>query len=213
MADQFTYSILQYTHSLLLNEYVNVGIVFSFPNERKIHFEHGNLNRVKCLYPDFEPALFNEVVKNIKTKLIPHADNLFESNNQNTFKQKLNFLLLPDSSALQFTEPFISVDTFNDIPQTVDAFSKLILPTNQVDREEHSHNEQYILRKFTDPIVKRNIPIDTRLGKNRLLTAKGISLNFDYAWKNGVTHLVKPISFDLTSERFVQEKAITYRGI
>jgi hypothetical protein len=213
MADQFTYSILQYQHSLLLNESVNVGIVFSFPGESKIYFVPGNLNRVKCLYPDFDPSLFNTIVKGIKTKLIPNADSLFDTNNQNTFKQQLNALLIPDSSALQFSDPFVSVDTFNDIEKTIDAFSKMILPGNQPEKEdEFIHNEQYILRRFTESIERRNIPVNTRLGRNRKLETKGFTLSFDYAWRNGVTHLIKPVSFDLTSARFIQDKAILHVG-
>lgn len=213
MADQFTYSILQYKHSLLLNESVNVGIVFSFPGNRKIYFVSGNLNRVKCLYPDFDPGLFNLIVKGINTKLIPNADSLFETNNQNTFKQQLNALLIPDSSALQFSEPFVSVDTFKDIEKTIDAFSKIILPGNQFEKEEeHAHDEQYIIKRFTESIERRNIPINTRLGKKRRLSDKGFTINFDYSWKNGVTHLIKPVSFDLTSERFIQDKAFLHVG-
>lgn len=213
MADQFTYSILQYKHSLLLNESVNVGIVFSFPNEKQIHFVSGNLGRVKCLYPDFDPNLFNIVIKNIKTKLAPATDNLFDSQNKNTFKQQLSSLLLPDSSALQFTEPFVSVDTFKNIHETIDSFSKVILSANQADKEEeNSHNEQYILKLFTDSIERRKIPVSTRLGRNRQFSAKGFTLNFDYSWKNGVTHLIKPVSFDLKGERWVQEKAFLHVG-
>jgi hypothetical protein len=39
-----------------------------------------------------------------------------------------------------------------------------------------------------------------------------VHLNFDYAWKNGTTHLIKPISFDLKEERDIQIKSIQYFG-
>jgi hypothetical protein len=37
-------------------------------------------------------------------------------------------------------------------------------------------------------------------------------LKFDYAWKNGTYHLIKPISFDLKEEREIQSKSVQYYG-
>lgn len=212
MAKQFTYSILQYRHSLLLNESVNVGIAFSFPDERKIHFIAGSLNRVKSLYPDFDPTIFNEVVRGIKSKEIPQADNLFETNFRNTFRQQLNTLLLLDSSALQFTEPFVAIESFTDRERTIATFSNLILPNLQTLKRQPPHSEQYIIKQFTESIRRRNIPIETRMGRDRKLQAKGITMNFDFSWKNGITHLVKPISLDLKLGKDIQDKAVKYLG-
>lgn len=213
MTGQFTYSILQYRHSLLLNESVNVGIVFSFPDERMIRFVSGNLNRVKCLYPDFNPTFFNIVVKGIKAKVVPESDNLFYNHNLESFKQQLNQLLIADSSALQFTEPIVALNTFKEHNNTVEAFSKLLLPDSQTTKEEVAvHNEQYILKRFTELIKSRNIPIETRMGRDKKLQAKGFTLTFDYVWKNGVTHLVKSISLDLKLGREIQDKAVRYLG-
>ena len=60
MNTQFEYSVLQYKHSPSLGEAINIGLLFSFPRENKIHFVIGNTNRLKCVYPNFDTSIFNK---------------------------------------------------------------------------------------------------------------------------------------------------------
>jgi hypothetical protein len=41
---------------------------------------------------------------------------------------------------------------------------------------------------------------------------KHIELKFDLAWGKGQTHLIKPLSFDLSEEKSIQDKSATNYG-
>jgi hypothetical protein len=210
MANQFTYSVLQYKHSLLLNETVNVGIVFYFPNEDKTYFYIGDIQRVKCLYPNFDASILNTITKDIKNRLGSPKHDLFTNQ---TFSEYLNTILLPDATSLQFSESFTATDAFEDTKKTMEEFCRLLLPNNQVAKEvTYSHDENYLLKKLTDSIVKKDIVIAHRMHRNKVIEAKGVKVNFELAWRNGVMHLIKPISFDLKQERDIQNKSVQYFG-
>src|SRR5262249_31307618 len=134
MNQQFTYSILQYKHSLALGESVNVGLVFSFATEDKIYFVPGDTKRLKCLYPDFDPFIFSQLTKAIQKRISekPNANSLFaELFNQPLRDYIKSDLLIEDSSAFQFSEVFFAVNAFENSKKAIDEFSKLLLPKSE----------------------------------------------------------------------------------
>lgn len=212
MTEQFTYSILKYQHSQLLGESLNVGVLFSFDQDAKLYFVAGNPQRVKAVYPEFDANIFQSIAKSIKYKVAQSAKiELFR--NKYILKDYINTILLPeDSSALQFSEIYAAVNSLGSNQRAVDEFARLLLPSVETKKEEVKHNEGFILKKFTDSIIKRNITIDHRMRRDYPIKIKGVHLNFDLSWKNGIVHLVKPISFDLKEEREILQKSVTFFG-
>lgn len=218
MNEQFIYSVLQYKHSLALGESLNIGVLFSFPNENKIYFVAGNTQRLKCVYPNFDSVIFTKISRSIKLKV----DNYNSANNplyniENlSFKDYINSKILPeDSSSLQFTDPFVVTNDFKNSKKAIDEFSKILLLNTEEKSDEHKHNEQYIIKNYSDRLVRKvnNIKLDTRLRRDYQINTKKASLSFDIAWKNEtLLHLVKPISFDLTDEHHIQDKAVRFWG-
>lgn len=188
MTFPFDYSILRYNHSQVLGESLNVGILFSFEHEHKLHFVAGNLQRVKAVYPEFDTSLFQSIVKNIKFKVAQRVNNdLFPE--KYSFKEFITRFLLPeDASALQFSDPYTAVNTLGSSEKIIDEFSKIWLPEAEVRKEEIRHNETFILRKFTDSIASQQINIDHRMSRNQVIQIKGVKLNFELSWKNGIVH-------------------------
>jgi hypothetical protein len=136
MPTPFTYSILQYRHSLVLGEAINVGILFQFPDEEKFEFVSGNAYRLKAIYPDFDQSVYNYLIKSIEKKLKQDNSDLFKfSNSKSNLKEYIHTSLLSeDASVLQFREPIkvlSNKDNFGQddrIEKIVDEFSKLLLP-------------------------------------------------------------------------------------
>jgi len=222
MNKTFTYSILQYKHSFLLREAVNVGIIFYFPNEDKFQFVAGNHHRVKSIYPDFDYVIYNRIIRRIKNRLKSYFD-IFEqqTNKTKSFKEYLNTnILAEDATALQFTEPLVSVDTFNDINHTVKTFSELLLPGIITENViENKHNEQFLLKTYLGYILQKDNQAENKISKNKIIKYGGLVLNFDYYWKlrqrkakNKTTNLVKPVSFDLKETSEIQRKSVEYFG-
>jgi hypothetical protein len=213
MNNQFKYSILKYSHSLLLGESLNLGILFSFDEGSDVRFMAGNPQRVKSIYPSFDPTIFQTIVKGIKQKLDngPSPHTLFPRNSPAT--ELIQTYLLPeDSTSFQFTEPFTAVNSFGEPEKVMEEFSKVLLPDVEVRKEENRHNESFLLRRYVDYMTGRNINIEYRMRKNQLIQIKGLKMNFELSWKNGIVHLIKPISFDLKQESDIQNKSAQFFG-
>src|SRR5215831_9548468 len=116
MNASFTYSVLQYHHSLLLGEAINVGILFQFPNEERIEFVSGNAHRLKSIYPDFDQTVYNYLIKSIEKKLIDVNGSVFSNViSKNDFKKYINTSILPeDATVLQFKDPVTALNTIGE---------------------------------------------------------------------------------------------------
>lgn len=217
MTNQFTYSILQYKHSLIFGESVNIGILFSFPSEDKVQFVFGDTKRIKCLYSDFDISIVNQITRNIKSKIgeiREQRNSLFSFDR--TFKDGINSLLIEDSSSLQFSSPFVAVSVHDNTQEIIEEFSKILLPTaTEEKKEDNKHNESYIIKRYTDVLSRKikNSKLEHRLRKDYTIKTNNVTLNFDIGWKNEtLLHLVKPISFDLKEEDHIQDKSVRFWG-
>ena len=222
MSDHIYYSILQYKHSIVAGESLNVGILFSFPKIERVVYVSGNLKRIKSLYPDFDihlPLKINSSINEKLIKLQSTESNLFSkpiiytARSEDSLKDYIKRnILLEDASSLQFSDPKAAVNIFKDIQKTIDEYCRIFLPESELKKNVHKHNENFILKQFSEQITKKNIVIEHRFIRNKLVETSGVNLNFDFAWQNGITHLIKPISFDLTEEREIQTKSVQYYG-
>lgn len=219
MSKSFTYSILQYHHSFVLGEAINVGILFQFPDEERLEFVAGNATRLKAIYPDFDQTVYNYLVKSIERKLIDSNGSIFSGSiSKSDFKKYINSSILPeDATVLQFREPSVALNTIGDYSKVVDEFSKLLLPGIIVKKPEITrHNEHFLIKKFVGYISEKNKAVEKKLVKNAIIQAKVkdtfVELKFDYSWQNGSTNLIKPLSFDLSDEQSIQNKSSQYLG-
>jgi hypothetical protein len=212
MNKSFTYSILKYHHSQLQGELLNVGVLFSFNEGRELHFVTGNLQRLRSVYQEFDNTYISLITKNIKDKLKVRQDgNLFSPDIP--LKDYVSQILLPeDSTALQFSSFYTAIISTATTQAIIDEFSLALLPSMESKKEENRHNEAFILRKYTDFIIGKNINIDHRMRKNHPIQIKGVKLNFELSWKNGIVHLVKPLSFDLKEGQDILNKSATFLG-
>lgn len=213
MSTPLTYSILRYRHSQALGESLNVGVLFSFGSEYPLHFVTANTQRIKAAYPDFDNTIFQSFTKSLRQKLgLYKQSDLFPEDKRSFSEYIVGSLLPEDSSALQFSEPLDVVNPFQTTQQAIEEFSRVLLPDSEVKKEANRHNESFILKKFTDSVTSRNINIEHRMSKNKLIEIKGVSLNFELSWRNGISHMIKPISFDLKEAGDIQSKSATYFG-
>lgn len=215
----FTYSVLQYHHSLWLGEAINVGILFQFPREEKIEFVAGNAYRLKAIYPDFDQTVYNYLIKSIEKKLIEVNGSIFSGiASKSDFKKYIHSSILPeDATVLQFKDPVSAVNTIGEPKKVIEQFSKLLLPGIITKKSEIiRHNENFLIRKYVSYIFEKDKSVDKKLERNKTLKANvnqtEIELKFDLAWVNGSTNLVKPLSFDLSDEQSIQNKSTQFFG-
>jgi len=106
-AGTYHHALLQYRHSQILGEVMNIGLIAYFPSHKQLTFLHPeNLNRLQCAYHIIPEktilgyfSAFSERVEEFNAN-----PELFPDNNINgSFQEFVEKEFLPaDSSALQF---------------------------------------------------------------------------------------------------------------
>ncbi|NJK96580.1 MAG: DUF3037 domain-containing protein [Bacteroidales bacterium] len=217
MNKQLIYSILQYKHSPVLREAINIGILFYFPDqEKKIHFHFTDATRLRSIYKDFDIRYFNTILKIIRINIEQYSDHIYATSLQTSnFKKFINdFLLKEDDSALQFSEIQYAINSFSNVEKTVEAFIHLLLPLSEKkDHEVIKHDERFILKKFRTRLLSIKPELDGHLKKDVEITTEEVSLKFEFAWKNGSLNLVQPLSFDLLDKHAIQKKQLNFAVI
>jgi hypothetical protein len=128
MSNTFAYIILQYCHSILTREAINVGVLFKFSNENEIRISLKETDMLHLLYREFDKKTFDLALEFISDGITKY--NLEQS--ETNFKLDQNFTefirnkLKWQDSLLQFTDPFISV-AINDNQSTIDYYTKMLL--------------------------------------------------------------------------------------
>ncbi|HEV2480666.1 MAG TPA: DUF3037 domain-containing protein [Puia sp.] len=213
MNKSFTYSILKYRHSLLLEESLNLGLLFHFPDESTLHFIVGDEERIKAVYPNFDTSFFHALTRAFKRKL----DSKLVPGDRPApiyLKEYIQKILLPeDATALRFSEPATAVYHHGSPEKAIESFRRLFLPDHHsLKPEEQRHNEGYLIKKFAELISLRHVNIDRKMKKNRIVEENKLKITFDLSWQNGIEHLVKPVSFDLLHEQDIQDKSVRFFG-
>jgi len=214
MNNLFTYSVLQYKHSLVLGESINVGILFAFPDEKKVEFVYGNSTRLKAIYPHFDTTLFGHLLKNVENKIRQRSNEVFfeDSFNRGIVEFIHTQILREDSTTLQFKEPIAVNNYSHSRENAVKEFSAILLPGIIQTKPIIRQTEDLIIKKFTRYIFDKKPELENRIERNPIISTENLSLKFDLAWQNGSLNIVKAISFDLLDKGSIQNKAVTNFG-
>lgn len=214
MTNYFTYSVLQYKHSLTLGESLNVGILFYFPEDNIFHFANGDGYRAKAIYPDFDNSLFNGYLKAIQLKIKKHIDIFNVKPNTNDFAKYIhNNILAEDAAGLIFREPVTVKNVFGDRNNIVNEYSKILLPGINIEKPiSIKHNENYIIKKFSGYVFGQDKALEAKFKKNETIKTDHINLKFDLTWHNNTYNYLKPINFDFSDDSSITNKAALYFG-
>jgi hypothetical protein len=209
MSSHLTYSVLQYKHSLVLGESLNVGILFYFHEEDFLVFVSGDGTRAKAIYPDFDNTLYNAYLKAIIAKVNLKVDLFNQEYIGSDFAKYIhNFILPEDAAGLVFSEPRFVKNESGDRSKAVDEYSKLLLPgINIVKPTIIKHNENYIIKQFNGYLFAKDKSLESRFIKDEIIQTKHFKIKFDLAWQKSSRNFIKTINFDFTDEVSLQNKA------
>ena len=221
----FTYALLQYHHSQILGEVLNIGLVAFFPAEQKLVFIYPEkLLRLRFAYPNLPERTIKSYLKYFEERVLDlnQHNNIFSSNHlEHSLERLLNEeFIAPDSSSLQFGNFKNAVLYTKDTRKIVDQLYNIYFSVFQVhDTNTGKVDESVLLKKYTS-YLKKLLPNDTALKDTKgvfldypIKTNDHIALKFDIAWEaSNKLHLVKPVSFDLLKADSIQRKAYQYFG-
>ncbi len=212
----FTYSLLRYVHSQTLGEIFNVGILFSFPEQRKVVFKYPKtLSRLKGLYKNFSESQIRAYLNGFHQKALDlsvYRDDtkLFQKEVSNTVPQDF---LIDDATALQFSEPALGFLNGKDINYVVNQYYRLYFSDYAGEKENvHRHDEAYIIKIFQESLKSKSRVAYHRFKKDVIVESNDTSLKFDLSWQNGSTNLIKTVSFDLSNNDNINDKSVLLYG-
>lgn len=212
----YKYSVLQYKHSAVLGESLNIGLLIYFEQNNSLFFTHSSrLARLKSVYENVSEKSIKYYLKQIKSnvfKLESSIDNFFISELDNSFESFISNYILPgDGSALQFSKIRNNFQYDKSNKQIID----YLVSTYLIETTESRANKDYALaQKFYENIKKELggvINPDLFQKNYKLKNDSGVEFRFNYAWQNKHWHLVKPLNFDLADAKNISEK--THRNI
>lgn len=214
MNKQLIYSILQYKHSPVLGEAINVGVLFYFPDEeKKLHFHLTDATRIKPIYKDFDSKYFNCILNIIKKNIEKYSGDIYAEKllNDNLKYFIHSYLLKNDDTALQFSDLHSVLNIYSNIEKTIEEYTKLLLPlTLKKEVLTIKYNETFIIRKFKTRLFDHNEELADKVTKNYVVKTDELNFKFDIAWQNGSLNLVHPLSFDLQDTQSIQRKTAEY---
>jgi hypothetical protein len=216
MNKTFHYSILRYRHSYLLQEEVNVGLLFFFEQEKLVRFLYpASLQRISSLYPDISLNLIKKYLKTFE-RAADRASADLQHKNSDLFKKEIksyidSHFISEDATALYFTE--LKSGSYKNTDETLKYYEDRFLSVYAKPEVRNYKDEKYILRKFTDAVRKRGAGVTSALQKNIQVSTDILSRTFEYGWKNHITHLITPVGFDLQHSESIKSKACEWQGI
>jgi hypothetical protein len=225
MNTTFSYSVLKYRHSILLNEILNVGLLFYFPEDKRILFSFPTkLNRISHLYQNINIA----TIKTVQAIFTSHCSRLnrewdFTANSlfkdvievERPFKKLINeIFLVEDASSLYFEDIKTGINV--GLKETISYYEKeyfscyedILINPNKKDEKYIEHKLKSTLRQT----LKDNqfSVYDISIDKN--IKTGLVSERFKYGWKNGGDKLISLIGFDLVEAESIQKKAYEWYG-
>ena len=220
----FQYALLQYHHSQLLGEVLNVGLVAYFPEHKRLEFIFPEkLIRLRYTYPEVPEKTIKSYFRYFQDRVVTlnKSPNLFyDQDLEHGLQQFLEKeFLAPDASSLQFGNYRNSVLYTQNIQQICDQLYNLYFSVFKIqDSTIKKIDESILLRKYKNQLSKftKNSSlneVDNLYFNYSIKPDSGASVKFDIAWKEDKnTHLVKPVSFDLQRPESIQRKAWQYLG-
>jgi len=225
----FTYSLLQYHHSQLLGEVLNIGLIAYFPDPGRLEFLYPEkLLRLKYAYPSVPEKTIKAYFKYFQVRIdeLNQQKNAFSDYDLD--KSLKTFLerefLQSDSSALQFGNYRTSVLYTTNIQHILNQLYNLYFSVFKIeDNSNRRIDEAHLLIKYKNLLKEglsdqapekslAGLKFDYDIHSESESIVKS-SYKFDVAWKDkNHIHLVKPVSFDLLRAETIERKAYQYFG-
>lgn len=206
----YTYATLRYIHDLSTGEFINVGVVLHAPSVcyfgAKLRHTHG---RLSATFPDLDTAAFRAsmriVERALRTLAAKHQkDGMFP---RETNAVALAVRVLPaDDSSLQWS-PLGSGVSKDPRQELEHLFTRLVAKYD--DKQGRRRSDDDVWRPIRDKLDEAKL--SDKLTPT-VIRGKVDELSFDHAWKNGIWHCYRAISFDLSDADSIKKKARQWNG-
>jgi hypothetical protein len=212
MKKKFYFSLLRYVYDPLTQEFVNIGVVVYSPANSFLRATFtSRYGRISRMFGRIDGASFRSTVSYIERKLTDVNERMTQGllfrDPKESLDSILNEVLPPDDTAIRFA--FGGVGMTEDLPQTLDELFRRYVVRYENPSEFAHRDENDVWKVFQEPLRVKRV-------YSQFVSKKITALNYEYeferSWKNGIWHLFEPVSFDLSDERSILEKASRWVG-
>lgn len=204
----YQYQILRYYPDVVAEEFINLGIVFFIPEERKLISKIlENSSRLRSLYPGIDAKFVNKLLRNIDKWLNTKGKELLDQldhKDYSSIDSITHSILSPNDSSLRFSDVRSGITLTMD--QTFEDMFIRYVSKFEKKHESHSQDDHKAWTEYKKVFEKYSIEKRIKKPEIKLKTAFS-EIEFDHGWKNGRWNFYKPISFDLATEENIRKKA------
>lgn len=210
----YSYVILRYVHDIGTGEFINVGVVLMAARgsyvKAKFKTAYG---RVKKAFPSVDSDVFRSRMKRLQTTFDRISDGDFNAKKPTTqesaapIEQLVHSVIRVDDSSLQWSS--VGSGLSQDLTATLAALFQRFVTKYDTELINAPRKDDDVWKHFRTELEKRNVLSHL---EEKVIAVADDSVKFEHAWKNGAWHCYEPLSFDLSSDSSIKEKAHRWLG-
>jgi hypothetical protein len=204
----YTYVLLRYRHDPLAGEFANVGVLLHASETRflgvKIRETAGP--RLARMFPGMSRRAFREALQSIKRSV----DSISSGGLLSSLGDASNYArrALPTDDSSFVWAPLGSGLTADPQLTLEKLYARFVAKYDGHDGYS-SRDDAAVWQPVHNLLIAREIA--DRL-KPKAISSPTFHVEFDHAWKNGAWHVYQPLSFDLTTDEHIRDKAAKWAG-
>ncbi len=213
MKEEFYFSILKFRYNQLIEESLNVGLIFYFPNSSQIAFRGTkDLRRIKKAYLDVDLANIKMYLGSFDSKAKAISKKAFSYAREPEVLINEHFLV-QNGSSLAF-DKVKRAPIWRDYKRTIDHFTSIYLIDKVPSvKESKRHDESHLRASFHGLLNKTAGERDwsklIRRDKRQLKSTR-VNIQVNEFWQNGTTNLIKPFALDLDTSEGIEQKSFAF---
>jgi hypothetical protein len=212
MKEKFYFSLLRYVYDPLTQEFVNIGVVLYSPGSRFLRATFtSRYGRISRMFGRIDGASFRATVGYIERKVSETNERisrgLLFSDPKESLETILSEVLPPDDTAIRFV--FGGLGMTEDPVGSLDELFQRYVARYENPSEYARRDENDVWKVFQEPLRAKRVYSQIVA---KTITAPNYEYQFERSWKNGKWNLFEPVSFDLSDERSILEKASRWVG-
>jgi hypothetical protein len=210
MTQKQSYSlvVLKYCHDLSAGELLNIGVLIHAPMQNFVGLRmKSSAARIARTFPNLNVSAYKKSVRAIERGISG-----FNKNHLDLFATKLTakhiFEQIIPSSDGSITAGELRFGLSADPERTLEKlFQKFVLQFEK--QSKHRRDDAAVWRPIRNRLDELKI---ANFLESKTIRSQLDSVSFEHAWKNGAWHCYQPVSFDLTTEDYIRQKAAKWAG-
>lgn len=210
----YSFAVLRYVHDIGTSEFINVGVVVSAPSVSfvgaRFKLAYG---RVKKAFPSVDAEVYRARMRRLQAMFDRIAEGdlsartFVEATDVTPIEELVHSVIRADDSSLQWSPAGSGLS--KDLPATLAALYQRFVTKYDAEASSTPRKDDDVWKHFRMELEKRNV-----LGylEPKVIAVADDSVKFDHAWKNGAWNCYEPLSFDLSSDASIKEKAHRWLG-